>query len=731
MAGECAQLADEIIVLERRIARLQILLTEPDMSSGTIQRIRKQIFEAETRLGALKRQLEVCRSTVFIMGVEKTQGIQFFNFNGQGSGNAPDNSVPLVAERALILRVYVNHNGADDLQPDHFLPRISGRVTVDRLSSGGSFSRVTVLNSINGAIAARSFETIDRGQADHTLNFRVPANVCQGHLRFSISVFEQSPVIAGTARVAASHSQVVFGRFEPVPDLPIHGVLVHYTGDGMDLPAPSGFALAKTLEFVRRTYPISAFKFDECTEIDFGMNLRTPGGGCGPGFEGPGGLMGILATFEDLSDEPAVHVGLIPKGAMMSVAGCGNLNIAAAKDGGQETLSQEIGHALDRKHAPGAPGPDENYPQYGSYPEGSIGEYGFDIVTSEVHDPNYSTDLMGYGGSRWISPYTYMGLRGTLMSRFADLRMANTGQRLAVEQSHPEPSETLFLSFKLHRDGRLEVQKSFHAAIPARYSRAKEQRSDFHCELLDQQGEVHVFHQCHPAGSHLDLSGPHLNFHEAIPWVDNATAIRFLKGDVILGVHDIEADGPSLSTLKISTVSEGKQLTRLTWTGALGQEDVTYVVRYSNNAGKTWRVVGANITKNEFECSGRRLAGGESCVWQVLATSGIRTVCKESKPVALPRKPRTAVILSSPDNSNEAVKIRNGDVSFLGAAFSPDTGLSAADDNVWTSNLDGFLGAGFEVQTSQLSPGWHLITLTAPDGLGGTATTSAQLRVEE
>jgi hypothetical protein len=36
----------------------------------------------------------------------------------------------------------------------------------------------------------------------------------------------------------------------------------------------------------------------------------------------------------------------------MSVGGRGNRNIAAARDGAGVTLAQEMGHALDRKHAP-------------------------------------------------------------------------------------------------------------------------------------------------------------------------------------------------------------------------------------------------------------------------------------------------------------------------------------------------------------------------------------------
>ena len=58
-----------------------------------------------------------------------------------------------------------------------------------------------------------------------------------------------------------------------------------------------------------------------------------------------------------------------------------------------------MGHALDGKHAPagGAGGPDPNYPDYNGYMSGSIGEYGFDAVSSEVYDPNTSTDFMSYG----------------------------------------------------------------------------------------------------------------------------------------------------------------------------------------------------------------------------------------------------------------------------------------------------------------------------------------------
>jgi hypothetical protein len=50
-------------------------------------------------------------------------------------------------------------------------------------------------------------------------------------------------------------------------------------------------------------------------------------------------------------------------------------------------------------------------------------------------------------------------------------------------------------------------------------------------------------------------------------------------------------------------------------------------------------------------------------------------------------------------------------------------------DVVWSSNLDGFLGRGFELVAEQLSAGFHTITVTVPDGVAGTTTAHVSIRV--
>ena len=54
-----------------------------------------------------------------------------------------------------------------------------------------------------------------------------------------------------------------------------------------------------------------------------------------------------------------------------------------------------------------------------------------------------------------------------------------------------------------------------------------------------------------------------------------------------------------------------------------------------------------------------------------------------------------------------------------GGWFSPDFGITALNDVVWASNLDGVIG--YEVITHTLSVGRHRINLSLPGGLGGEA----------
>jgi hypothetical protein len=722
---DCVEIEIQVGQLTRLVDSLQrILDTEPELSSAQRERLQRRISEHEATLSRLQDELRRCRSEITIEGVEFTQGTQYFCFNGQGSGFAPDNSVPLIAQRSAVLRVYVGSKRARDLQPPHQLPFfVNGRVTVDRIHPNGSIGRIATLTPINGPLPARAAAAIDRGNPNHTLNFRLSAADCQGTLRFTVLVFEQDPVVAPVAASAAKHASFslqIHRRCEPVPAFRVRAFLVHYTGGGMDLPVPSGLDFAKTLAYILKTYPIGRLEFGDCTQLDFNMNLATPGGGCGPGFEGAGGLLKVLARLQEASDDTAIYIALIPSGAQTSVGGCGNTGVAAAKDGDGDTLAQEVGHALDRKHAPsgGAGGPDPNYPAYQGYPSGSIGEFGFDTATSTVFDPASTYDFMGYDGPRWVSPYTYLGLRDEMVERF--------GSAAAAGPVDPSRAQTLFLAFRVHRDGVVEMAPGFHLSVQRR-ARAGSSKSEVCVELLDRDGVVLVFQRCTQRDRHYDEYGPYTDFAEALPWVDGTAAIRFLRRGEVLHVHKVEASAPVLE-ISPSALQCRAERVALTWKGHHPEEDLTYIVRHSADGGKTWRVVAANLSEPACRLNANSLPGGERCVLEIVASSGVRTTVARTEPFAISRKPRTAFILMPGPAGGSLPK--GSEIVLQGGAHSPDFGLAGMEETCWTSSVDGLLGCGFELVARDLSTGRHTLTLSAPNGMGGEATSSVSVLVD-
>jgi hypothetical protein len=110
--GGCTALEIQVAELERDLLRLEELANEPDLGVSQRQRLFRLIHDTQLTLTSARRELVDCRADLTVVGVERTQGIQYFLINGQGSGYAANNSVPLIAQRTLILRVYVNSKRA-------------------------------------------------------------------------------------------------------------------------------------------------------------------------------------------------------------------------------------------------------------------------------------------------------------------------------------------------------------------------------------------------------------------------------------------------------------------------------------------------------------------------------------------------------------------------------------------------------------------------------------------
>ena len=275
---------------------------------------------------AARRELTECLADLRIVGIERTRGSKKISYSmvKELATHRPTacRLSPIVA---LALRVYVDSKGAGDADTHAFPVRITGQATLDRVRIDGSQVRVATLRPINESIAARSAESIDRREANHTLNFRLQAADCRGLLRFTVMVFEQGPVAtseqAGTSGWQASASS---GRSISLPvtgtltfmhtaPMQIRLVRIAYKNAvrGFDLAPPTVLDFWNAAEFVRVTFPIPRIEvLRESVELydgDFTSFFKS--GGPGPPMTAArhAGLQGLFSKSSTVCDQRRVY----------------------------------------------------------------------------------------------------------------------------------------------------------------------------------------------------------------------------------------------------------------------------------------------------------------------------------------------------------------------------------------------------------------------------------------
>ena len=737
---DCEAIEQQIRALETHLAALQRILEEPDLSGGTIARLHQQIFETGQELVAARAALENCRSPFVVVGVERTQGIQFFSINDQGSGFGADNSVPLVVGRPLMLRVYVDSKGADQLGARPFSVRVTGRLVVDRVRIDGSLRRVATLRPVNGSITARSAGTLDRGHADHSLNFRLAAAECRGRLSFSVVVFEQGPVVLGQqlapAQAPADDSVATGSTSPPVTGtltftatsaLRIRLIRIAYrnAARGYDLPPPTAADFWAAAAFVQRTFPVPRVEVlrdsVELYDGDFSSFFAS----AGPGARGTTGtifeILTRLRSDEGLPDD--VHfLALIP-GAPANRSARGHAisgRQICEVDG--PVLAQEIAHDSGfPQHAPcGGPNDeDTHYPRYRADLEASIGEYGYDVVTSAVFNPATHHDFMSYCSPKWISPYTY----GKLLNHF---RAAQATQVNPMSRpTEIEGAVVVAFSVSDRQIGNVHVS----ATAPVANSRTDLERLPLTVRTRDAVGAVLDTATVHVADRYQTAQDPEVHASAELPLRQDARIVSILEGGEVLWEAELPAPPGSPHSINVASAGASGNAETLTVTWAQGTAAVRDAsVDYSADGGQTWQTVATEVTSEQLLLDASQLPGGEDCRVRVTVTNGCRVNRTVSDPFPVDPKPRSAVVISP--RSGGRVFADGDTVRLLGDCVGPDRPGDPQGMN-WTSSIDGFLGSGDELLVNTLSRGRHRITLAIDDGVGGESADYVFLRVED
>jgi hypothetical protein len=678
------------------------------------------------------------RPDLDITGMEITQAIQHFRSAQHLDlpNVRPDNSIRLVARKSTGIRVYVDYNPGTGLPP---INTLSGELEVTTSIGSTTFT----LPPVN-TMSPRRDNQINRANVNHTLNFVIPEGWCQGELVLRCRVFDQ----AAPLQRSEMFQRTI--RFVDVAPLRLYSVGVHYTGQGLDLAAPTQANVVSTMSFVELTYPIGEVLLTGYSTIDFGVDMKADiSDGCGDGFNE------LLDQLRDMrGDSSDVYYAVLPSGIDSgSVGGCGGGGVGAGFIGGGATAAQEIGHAFGRDHAPcddetrcSDPGDqDSNYPHYNSFPSDSIGEFGYNPLTNTVLDPASTFDFMGYSSPNWVSPYTYSGL----MSRFPatsgtsaaasalmSLRALHSTSGPPQRMDRPEwirvKTPTLFLGLTIDRDRTVTRRPSFH--YPAYAHRPSCCPSEFSVELRDKEGRVLSCQELREDCRHCASGCWPRSFRDQIPFPPGARSLQIWEGKE--KIYEERIPEPPQVKLECQYLGR-KDGFELRWSAAGSGKAVGpdkeaesdkkearlwYLVQWEDSDG-TWRGLGPRTQSTKIRIPLRLLGRRRSMQVRILASSGIATGMAECTLVRNDESsddtPSTTVVTDDVDIvlTSELTTADNvvSTTPLMHVTVIEQTGRSLADPEVfWYDQSGAELGRGRAFDLRTLPEGQHVVRAVVP-----------------
>ncbi|VAW39581.1 hypothetical protein MNBD_CHLOROFLEXI01-4792, partial [hydrothermal vent metagenome] len=315
---------------------------------------------------------------LFITNLEINQSIQDVN-----------NSVPLVANRPAVVRIYTETSSGSSV------PGSSITLTATR---GGS-----LLTPITSATMAASGAS-SRGNLGSTFNITLPSDWLSGTVQITAKIDGQTG--GGFVKTVT---------FNTVPTLNVVLVPINYTHTptGVTFPGPTTDRIS---DWLMRAYPLGNMNVTiHPTGLAFTGNLQN-----GAAWSS---LLDQVTTLKSTDSAPSstVYYGYIDfdcgwfNCSTGGIAGIGwigwrasvGIDFSSMETTG-ELAGHELGHNFGRQHAPCNVSGDPNYPYAGA----SIGQYGLDGIGGSLQllSPGGYVDMMSYCDPVWVSDYTYKAL---------------------------------------------------------------------------------------------------------------------------------------------------------------------------------------------------------------------------------------------------------------------------------------------------------------------------------
>ena len=362
---------------------------------------------------------------IAVLGIEVCQTVQSL-----------DNSVPLIAHKPTLVRVYLDHSSL--LQP----VTLRGELTL-RSTENGPATYLPSLNEIRADPAAAPTTDDQRDDLKFSLNFVLPADMtATGDLFIALNRLVQN---GGDDQPFAGQTstRVTFGAVPPIRVRCI-GLRYRDTASGQNFtPGATHFAYFQS--FLKRAYPVPnviwshmvvdanfTAPFNSLTstlanaqlaairnaDINAGMDPRTHYYGLVDDANGVHFMRGRASGIPAGPQPDTVASG--PCGIPNGFAGDNDLSYADWYG------AHELGHTFGRFHPGFPPGSQDSSDANFPYDNGQISNadrryVGYDMGDTTLDLPmralqgDVHHDIMTYAPRQWVSAYTYAAIRQRLI----------------------------------------------------------------------------------------------------------------------------------------------------------------------------------------------------------------------------------------------------------------------------------------------------------------------------
>ncbi len=479
-----------------------------------------------------------------------------------------------------------------------------------------------------------------------------------------------------------------------------------------------------------------------------------------------------------ISDEPKFPRGQACCGTAVSSGPAGAGDWGWDFDGSYADwyAAHEIGHTLGRAHPdagsdnPATKNTSENCGHSRSdagFPYGNtssarapigIGDAeGFDGgdaslgIARAIYPSSIWNDVMSYCDSQWMSDYTYKGMYDFMKNSPPPLVAQQTVQEAALPNSHVHPDGSVHMhtvTSQAMNENSPMVNGDFlqvNGTIISGTDTASLQNvvrvnsvpeipalgSGPYAIRLYDNANTQLASYSFDSEAYHHASDDILQINQVITVAVGTRSLKIVRlaDNLALITKTVSANAPIVTNVILpGAPNPVSGTTTVAWTASDADGDaLTFDVFYSPDGGTTLQPVASGITGNSTQVDTTALGGSTNARFRVVAHDGVNTGAANSVVFTMANKaPQPMIIDPSTGHTVQYGQL----VNFSGAALDWQDGGVTGINLAW-STKDGVLGTGELVSSDALPVGDNVITLTATNSKGLSASTNITVVVQD